>query len=119
MKIQKLNEDNQFKLSGNLIPIDIADDTPSKQRAVLTQDVADELEKFLRDNRLWVDEFYFNSMNKSIEFDINWGDWKHEHMRAKWLIEDFFNERNEFVRIDSYTTEDNGTDTYSAHYTLR
>ena len=114
-----LKEDNQFKLSGRLLPIEVLGDTPQKQRAVLTQEVADKLEKFLRANRLWVDEFYFNSMNKTIEFDINWGDWKHEHMRAKWLIEDFFGDKDEFVRIDSYETEEDGSDTYSAHYTLK
>lgn len=44
---------------------------------------------------------------------ISWGDWKHEHLRAKWLIE----EANLGTFIKSETTEEDGSDCYSAtHY---
>lgn len=46
--------------------------------------------------------------------EIIWGDWKHEHLRFDWLMrENFPNLRN----INTQTTEENGTDCYSAiHY---
>lgn len=44
---------------------------------------------------------------------IEWGDWKHEHLRAKWLIENA--NLGKFVR--SETTDEDGSDCYSAtHY---
>ena len=45
--------------------------------------------------------------------EINWGDWKHEHARAKYIIES--NGIGKLVK--SETTEEDGSDTYSAiHY---
>ena len=44
---------------------------------------------------------------------IDWGDWKHSHLRAKYLIES--NGLGKFIR--SETTEEDGSDCYSAtHY---
>ena len=44
---------------------------------------------------------------------IEWGDWKHEHLRTKWLIED----ANIGTFIRSETTAEDGSDCYSAtHY---
>ena len=34
------------------------------------------------------------------------GDWKHDHLRADWLIKEKFN----VVKYDSYATEDTGSD---------
>ena len=45
--------------------------------------------------------------------EIEWGDWKHEHWRADWLIEEELKGNKIKVEI----TEDDGSDTYSAiHY---
>lgn len=47
-----------------------------------------------------------------IVIDIHWGDWKHDHGRAKWLISQH---GGDF--ITSKVTEENGSDCYSAeHY---
>ena len=44
---------------------------------------------------------------------ISWGDWKHEHLHARWLIE----EANLGTFIKSETTDEDGSDCYSAtHY---
>ncbi len=45
--------------------------------------------------------------------EIEQGDWKHEHWRADWLIEEELNGNKIKVEI----TEDDGSDTFSAiHY---
>ena len=45
--------------------------------------------------------------------EIHWGDWKHDHMRAKYLID----KMGEWKAIASMETETDGSDCYSAiHY---
>ena len=61
----------------------------------------------------------YNEVKDCIEYDINWGDWKHEHLRSKWLLEELFEKLGIVANINSYTTEEDGSDTYSAHYTVR
>lgn len=52
-----------------------------------------------------------------IYFDIVWGDWKHDHMRVWYLVNEFFRDRGYIIERDIVTTETNGTDSYSAeHY---
>lgn len=41
--------------------------------------------------------------------EIIWGDWKHAHLRADYLMEQFG-----FKAVDEYVTEDDGSDTYSS-----
>ena len=84
----------------------------------LNWDVADQLQDHFRKNNLWVDELHYNQTNDRIEFDINWGDWKHEHLRAKWLLQELFDSLGIKAEIRSHTTEEDGTDTYSAHYVV-
>ena len=44
---------------------------------------------------------------------IDWGDWKHDHLRAKYLITKNF----PLEHFNSETTEEDGSDCYSAiHY---
>lgn len=90
-----------------------------KVPGLLNWDVADQLQKHFRDNKLWVDELHYNEVKDCIEYDINWGDWTHEHLRSKWLLEELFKELGIVAHINSYTTEEDGSDTYSAHYTIR
>lgn len=120
----------ELKEAGELIPIEVLnqDGTP-KQYDVkfmdlerlpgkLNWDVADQLQDHFRKNNLWVDELHYNQVNDRIEFDINWGDWKHEHLRAKWLLQELFDTLGIKAEIRSHTTEEDGTDTYSAHYVV-
>lgn len=122
---EPLTEDNK------LLPIEVLnpDGTPKqydvkfmeleKVPGLLNWDVADQLEQHFRNNRLWVDELHYNQVKDCIEYDINWGDWKHEHLRSKWLLEELFKELGIVANINSHTTEEDGSDTYSAHYIVR
>ena len=46
-----------------------------------------------------------------IKVDINWGDWKHEHLRCDYLMEQIG-----YISINSFVTEENGSDCYSAQH---
>ena len=86
--------------------------------SILNWDIADQLQDCFRENKLWVDELHYNQVQDRIEFDINWGDWKHEHLRAKWLLQELFEKLGIVAKINSHTTEEDGSDTYSAHYNV-
>ena len=52
-----------------------------------------------------------------IYFDVIWGDWKHDHIRLWYLVNEFFRDRGYIIEREVVTTEENGTDSYSAeHY---
>jgi hypothetical protein len=46
--------------------------------------------------------------------EIHWGDWKHEHLRLDWLVQEFFEKKGLVVRKEVYVTEEDGSDCYSA-----
>ncbi len=72
----------------------------------------EKVEKLLNDNNLYAEVEQFEDIS-AFTAHINWGDWKHEHLRAKYLIES--NGLGKFIR--SETTEEDGSDCYSAtHY---
>lgn len=49
-----------------------------------------------------------------IAIEISWGDWKHDHLRLNWIMQENF---PEIKKIDTFTTEEDGSDCYSAiHY---
>ncbi len=50
-------------------------------------------------------------------FEIHWGDWKHNHLRVYYLVEQFCQDRGYNVERDVIVTEEDGSDAYSAeHY---
>ena len=64
----------------------------------------------LKKNQLYADAVY--TYQNLIAVEINWGDWKHEHARADWLIGE-----NGGRLINEMVTEEDGSDCYSAvHY---
>ena len=65
------------------------------------------IEKILRNNNISAEVHQKN--NNVVEVEISWGDWKHDHMRAKYLLN---NAGFEF--ISTIVTEEDGSDTYSA-----
>lgn len=75
------------------------------------QDLAEKLEAHLRENKLfasaWATPLY-------IEVEINWGDWKHEHLRCKWLTDEFLEKLGMTAHIATEVTEEDGSDCYSA-----
>ena len=74
-------------------------------------EISEKVEKYLRDNKLWASVEPCWDDLPVIEVDINWGDWKHEHLRAKWLLEEVG-----IHFINTKVTEENGSDCYSARH---
>ena len=68
-------------------------------------------EKVLNDNNIYADIDQFMDI-PAITVHINWGDWKHEHICARLALEEAG-----FIYVRSETTEEDGSDCYSAtHY---
>lgn len=74
-----------------------------------------DLQQFLTDNDCHhtVDE----TTDGRLVISINWGDWKHDHIRVDALVDEFFNSKGLVVKTQKETTEEDGSDTFSAeHY---
>ena len=72
----------------------------------------EQVEKLLSDNYIGGEVEPYD-MIPAFTVHISWGDWKHDHLRAKYLIEN----ANLGTFIKSETTEEDGSDCYSAtHY---
>lgn len=72
----------------------------------------EKVEKLLNDNNMRGEINQFGNIS-AFTVHIDWGDWKHEHLRAKYLIES----NNLGIFVKSETTEEDGSDCYSAtHY---
>jgi hypothetical protein len=70
---------------------------------------AKKIEKILDDNNLHGE--IVQDWDNVVAVEIYWGDWKHEHLRFKLLVlEQMENVKN----YSQVTTEENGTDCYSA-----
>lgn len=54
----------------------------------------------------------FNGL-PAVAVEICWGDWKHDHARAQYIIRNMG-----FCLLDSEVTEENGSDCYSAIHTF-
>lgn len=71
----------------------------------------EQIYKYLRANNLFPDEVAVNEL-MDIEVQIDWGDWKHEHLRCDYLMKQIG-----FTCTGMMVTEEDGSDTYSArHY---
>lgn len=79
--------------------------------------LCDSLNRYLKDNNVW----HYADVDwkpNTITIDISWGDWKHDHIRVDYYVEQFMNEHN-YKLLDKWKniTEEDGSDTYSAtHY---
>lgn len=104
--------------SPELIPIEIVDLENVDEQ--FSDDTVKELEKYFKENNAAyiLDELYYSKPRNVIEFDINNGDWKHEHLWAKRLIQEFFEKLDMDISIESFETQTDGSDCYSAHYTI-
>lgn len=83
------------------------------------EDYREELQQFLNDRcgrQFDVDV----TTDGRLFIDITWGDWKHDHLRADHIVNKFFAEKGLLVDVDQVTTEEDGSDCYSAehYYTL-
>ena len=82
---------------------------------IITKDELKELNDYLKRNGRteYIDTYRDNN---SIYTDISWGDWKHDHIWIQHLVREFFINRDVYVKHESFTTEEDGSDTYSAEH---
>jgi hypothetical protein len=70
--------------------------------------------KLMEENHIMGEMVDYNEKTKMIAVEVIWGDWKHEHARLDWLVGETF---NNLRSIHTVTTEEDGSDCYSAiHY---
>lgn len=76
---------------------------------------ADKIYDIMRDANLHGEVWHEN--DHAVAVEINWGDWKHEHARLDWLVRE---KLPELKSVTEETTEENGSDCYSAihHFTF-
>jgi hypothetical protein len=47
----------------------------------------DKVETLMRDNEVYSYELDFDYENDRVVYiEIEWGDWKHDHLRLKWIM---------------------------------
>jgi hypothetical protein len=74
----------------------------------------DKVETLMRENKVYSYELDFDLDNDRLVYiELEWGDWKHDHLRLEWLMEE-----NDFRQIGEVTTEEDGSDCYSAIHTF-
>jgi hypothetical protein len=85
-----------------------------------TYRVAEKVYEFLRDNDIWTDIYDYNPDYGEFSLEIN-GDWKHEHLRADWLIKEKLKEVNGFriENIGEYSLADSMDDSYRGVHQYR
>lgn len=71
--------------------------------------VCEKVGKYLSDNGLICDVYPYRGDMPVVDVDIHWGDWKHDHLRAKWIMEE-----KGAICLGDVVTEENGSDCYSA-----
>ncbi len=86
-------------------------------RFMITEPMFKELYDYLKGKKLYIDEFNFK--DNVISGEINWGDWKHEHLAAVYAIANFFGDKGIHVEHDQWTTDSDGSDCYSAKHIWR
>lgn len=70
--------------------------------------------ELMTENHIMGEVVDYNDQMRMIAVEVRWGDWKHEHWRMDWLMKENF---TDLRSIHEVTTEDNGSDCYSAiHY---
>lgn len=75
-----------------------------------------DIDKLVQNNNICA-EVYIDPDTNTIEIEITWGDWKHDHLRCDWLIDDYLNKHSIRCIKSETITEENGTDSYSSiHY---
>ena len=74
-------------------------------------EIEKKVDEYLQNNQPGMWEVYVEN-NGVVVVDIRWGDWKHHHLRCKWLMQEIG-----YEEVSSFVTEEDGSDCYSAtHY---
>lgn len=67
---------------------------------------------YLENSGIWCDAYVDRSeLFDTFKVYINWGDWKHEHWRCDYLME-----QKGFRCVDVIVTEENGSDCYCGEH---
>lgn len=74
--------------------------------------IIEKINKKLMDNMI-VADVYHTGLPGQVCVEILWGDWKHEHVRTKLLVQDMGG-----FYVGSQTIEEDGSDCYSAVHTF-
>ena len=70
--------------------------------------------ELIKENNIMGEIVEESEERKMLAVEVIWGDWKHEHGRLDWLVGENF---SDLRSIHTQTTEEDGTDCYSAiHY---
>ena len=82
-----------------------------------TKEIVEKLNAYLKENncshRVWQ-----GWKENEIQTEIFWGDWKHDHLRVKYLVNQFMRTIGHTVAIPhEVVTEHDGSDCYSAIHT--
>lgn len=79
-----------------------------------TQETVKKLNEYLRNNNF---SYGVYSDFAFVKMEIHWGDWKHEHARVEYLVDQFCKENGITSMHACDVTEADGSDTYSAIHT--
>lgn len=88
----------------------------NEAKASVDQSIIDGLEKALRDERIYVDEFYYDPRIGAISFEIYSGDWKHEHLHTKFFVTEYLENLGYKVIHMSQQLGDSDDDSYDARH---
>lgn len=83
--------------------------TEEKIESIKKQELSQTIQRMFREKEMSY-AFFVSSPNMVI-VDVKWGDWKHDHIRLKYEMEQI-----NFEQVAEEVTEDNGSDTYSAQH---
>lgn len=110
---------------------DILFDKNKQEESILKEDAEtskskgftkEEATKFAKEliQKFFDDGGYYDiwSNDKEIQAQIDWGDWKHDHLYFKSVVKKFFDELGINIEIETDVTEEDGSDTYSALHTI-
>jgi|GEM_PF-3657030 len=82
----------------------------------------EEAQKFSKEliQKFFDDGGYYDiwSSENKIQAQIEWGDWKHDHLYFKTKVTQFFKDLEIDINIESEVTEEDDSDTYSALHTI-
>ena len=89
------------------------DETKTKELLKIQETVAmskaDKINEIMRKHNLHGEAY--DESDRVVAVEIHWGDWKHNHLRLKWLVEEGM---PDLKKVQEEVTEENGTDCYSA-----
>lgn len=72
------------------------------------------IDELMKEYRLFGEKVDERPEINMIAYEITWGDWKHDHLRMDWMMEENFKNLRSIHKV---TTEEDGSDCYSAiHY---